>query len=128
MCLNTRQQSLRPAPSAGPNGRVTVFDAAGDSVLKTLSPESCYAICHDSINTVYMSDNFDFGTVGVIDCLNDVVTNRIPVGLRPTALEWNPDQNRMYVLNSFSGSISVLRDSFPEGIGAGAAVPASPSH
>jgi hypothetical protein len=125
MCLNPLQQKIYVPFSYDSAGRLMVIDAATDSVLKDVSPESCYAVCYDSINnTVYMSDNFDFGTVRVINCVNDVVTDWIPVGLRPTALEWNPDQNRMYVLNSWSGSISVLRDSFPPGIGAGTVPPA----
>jgi YVTN family beta-propeller protein len=125
MCLNTLQQKVYVPFSYGATGRLMVIDAATDSVLKDISPESCYAACYDSINnTVYMSDNFDSGTVRVINCVNDLVTARIPVGLKPTALDWNPDQNRMYVINSWSGSIAVIRDSFPTGIGAGTFRPA----
>ena len=120
MCLNTLQQKVYAPFQAGTNGSILVIDAASDSTLKTMAAESSWALCYDSINnTVYVSDGGNFGAVKVIDCVRDVVTTRIPVGLTPRAVAWNPDQNRTYVLNTWSGSISVLKDSFPSGIGGG---------
>jgi YVTN family beta-propeller protein len=127
MCLNTLQQKVYAPFQAGTNGSILIIDAASDSTLKTMAAESSWAVCYDSINNeVYVSDGGNFGAVKVIDCVRDVVTTRIPVGLTPHAIAWNPDQNRTYVINTWSGSISVLRDSFPEGISADAVPAARP--
>jgi YVTN family beta-propeller protein len=127
MCLNSLQQKVYIPFQAGINGSILIIDAASDSLLRTMAAESSWAVCYDSINNkVYVSDGGNFGAVKVIDCVNDLVIARIPVGLTPHAIAWNPVQNRTYVINTWSGSISVLRDSFPEGIGADA-VPSAKS-
>jgi YVTN family beta-propeller protein len=125
MCWNSLQQKVYVPFQAGINGSVLIIDVATDSLLKTMAAESSWALCYDSINnTVYVSDGGNFGAVKAIDCVNDVVNTRIPVGLQPRDIVWNPDQNRAYVVNRLSGSVSVLRDSFPSGIGAGTSEPA----
>jgi hypothetical protein len=49
--------------------------------------------------------------VTVIDGATNEVVTTIGVGTAPIALAWNPAQNRVYVANQVSSSISVLRDS-----------------
>jgi hypothetical protein len=47
----------------------------------------------------------------VIDGATNEVDTTIAVGARPMAFAWNPVQNQVYIANSGSSSISVLRDS-----------------
>jgi YVTN family beta-propeller protein len=59
----------------------------------------------------------DDGTVAVvIGYKTDSVLKLIPVGNGPAALAWNPTHSRMYVSNSGSSSISVIRDTLSPGI------------
>ncbi len=48
--------------------------------------------------------------VTVIDGVGDSVITTIAVGDKPCAFAWNPVQNRIYVANYGSSSISVIRD------------------
>ncbi len=125
MCLSTAQSKLYVPFFWEAIGSMLIIDVATDSLLKTMAAESSWAVCYDSINNkVYVSDGGNFGAVKVIDCVSDLVTTRIPVGLTPHAIAWNPNENRTYVINSWSGSISVLKDSFSSGIGARTVLPA----
>ena len=47
----------------------------------------------------------------IIDCESNTVCATIDVEENPCALAWNPIQNRVYVANYFSSSVSVIRDS-----------------
>ena len=47
----------------------------------------------------------------VLDGASNQVVGTIVVGDKPIAFTWNPVQNRTYVANFSSSSISVLRDS-----------------
>ena len=49
-------------------------------------------------------------SVAVIDGASDIVITTIPTGDEPLAFAWNPMQNRTYVANFSSSSISVIRD------------------
>lgn len=68
-------------------------------------------LCYDSLdNSVICADN-DSGNVVVIDCVTDSVVATARVGFAPRDMVWNPIQNRVYVANLYSSSISVLWDS-----------------
>jgi len=54
--------------------------------------------------------------VTVIDGATNQVLTTISVGSEPIALVWNSIQNRTYVANHYSSSISVIRDSIISGI------------
>jgi DNA-binding beta-propeller fold protein YncE len=49
--------------------------------------------------------------VTVIDGTSDLVVKAIAVGTGPTALTCNTAQNRVYVANQYSNSVSIIRDS-----------------
>ena len=46
----------------------------------------------------------------------DSVLCSIPVGAEPVALAWNPTYSRVYVSNSSSSSITVIRDTITVGV------------
>jgi DNA-binding beta-propeller fold protein YncE len=47
------------------------------------------------------------GNVSVVNS-NDVVTNTIPVGIHPMAVAETPDTKKLYVVNQFDGTVTVL--------------------
>ena len=54
--------------------------------------------------------------VTVIHGATNAIVKAIGVGVSPYAIAWNPVQNRMYVVNSFHGTMTVIRDSMPPGV------------
>jgi YVTN family beta-propeller protein len=59
---------------------------------------------------VYCANNGG-GSVTVIDGASNQVLRTISVGSQPDAFCYNPAENRVYVANYLSSSVSVLRDS-----------------
>ena len=60
--------------------------------------------------------NGESDNVTVIDGATDSVITTITVGGGPSAFAWNPIQNRTYVANYWSNTVSVIRDSIIIGI------------
>jgi YVTN family beta-propeller protein len=97
-----------------------VFHAATDSLSGSLGLGDVTAIQDNGkegpANRLYCTD-YDFGKVAVVRGYKaDSVLIRISVGADPSALAWNPAHSRMYVSNSGSSSISVIRDTFGMGV------------
>ena len=69
------------------------------------------ALMFDSTTDKVYCANTGSDDVTVIDCAVDSIITTIPVGDQPTALACNPFQNRTYVANVSSSSVSVIRDS-----------------
>ena len=63
-----------------------------------ISPDGKYA---------YVS-NFGDGTVSIIDSIAPCVTHTIDVGGHPEASAVGPDGHRLYVVDYFSGTVTVL--------------------
>jgi DNA-binding beta-propeller fold protein YncE len=57
----------------------------------------------------------------------DTVLRSIRTGEGPNALAWNPTHSWVYVSNSDSSSITVVRDTLPVGVGEGALQALSPT-
>jgi YVTN family beta-propeller protein len=96
---------------------VTVIDGATDSVIATVTvggnPRD---LCFNPLNDkVYSASGAEDSTVTVIDGATNGVTTTITVGYGPLDLCHSAVQNRTYVANNGGSSISVLRDSMPEG-------------
>jgi YVTN family beta-propeller protein len=66
-------------------------------------------------------------SVAFIDGKSLHVDTVIPVGTNPSALAWNPVLGRLYVANSGSSSVSVIRDKLAPGIGEGGLSPGASS-
>ena len=100
-------------------GTLTVFDTArnvvtgripvpdGGPQFVAFSPDGARAYV-----SIY-SDDGAVNEVGVLDTATAQFTARIPVGMRPFALDVLPDGSRVYVPNHDSSSISVI-DTAPQ--------------
>jgi YVTN family beta-propeller protein len=102
------------------NSRALVFLAATDSLSGSLGLGEVTVLLDNGkqgpANRLYCTD-YDFGRVAVVSGYKmDSVLCRIPVGSDPSALAWNPTHSRVYVSNSGSSSISVIRDTFGVGV------------
>ena len=62
------------------------------------------------------------GSVTVIDGASDSLVRTMPVGAYPLAVTCNPAQNRVYVANWWTNSVSVIRDSVVVGMGRACAI------
>ena len=63
----------------------------------------------------------DYGGVTVVATIpQDTILRSIRTGEGTNALAWNPTHSWVYVSNSDSGSITVVRDTLPVGVGEGA--------
>jgi YVTN family beta-propeller protein len=69
------------------------------------------AIVYNSLNNKVYCADYGSDRVTVIGGATNEVLDTIRVGHCPADLCHNPQQNRVYVANSMSSSISVLRDS-----------------
>ncbi len=102
---------------------VSVIDGATNAVIATVAVDVgpcplCYNPQNDKVYVANGGWRFTYhdstrtdSTVTVIDGATDEVITTIEVGLSPVALAYNPVQNRVYVANFGSASVSVIRDS-----------------
>jgi hypothetical protein len=103
--------------SGGP--LVLVVDAETDSVLKSITPQCPTGMCYNALNNkVYVCGVLDPdpAIVSIIDCVPDEITGQIPVGRWPQLPLWNPVDNKVYVGNRLSASVSIIRDSIVPGV------------
>ncbi len=100
---------------AGSN-RVAVFDWASRVVVDSfITTGGILAFAYDSIaERLYLLNQNN--SVDVIDCRRDTLIRRIDVGSEPKAIVFAPEWRRMYVANSNSASITVIKDSVRVGI------------
>lgn len=104
------------------NGRgyLRIIRPATDSYYKNLSVGYVNSILDNGkqgpANRIYCVDR-EAARVTVVGAYKmDSVLCRIAVGDYPVALAWNPTHSRVYVSNSGSSSISVIRDTFGVGM------------
>ena len=100
-------------------GYLRIINAATDTFYKSVSVGYVTALLDNGkrgpANRLYCAS--DDGTVAVIaGYKTDSILRRITVGEYPVALAWNPTYSRMYVSNSGSSSISVIRDTLGPGV------------
>jgi YVTN family beta-propeller protein len=112
------------------NDYLRIFDAASDSLRHNLRVGYVTALLDNGkqgpANRLYCTER-DSGTVAVVaGYKTDSVLRHIGTGVRPVALAWNPTHSWIYVSNSGSSSITVIRDTF--GIGVEESQPQAPSH
>jgi len=98
----------------GDGVNLRILDAATYTFYRTLNVGNAYALRDNGrvgpANRLYCTD-YDGARVTVVAAYKtDSILNRIPVGSEPLALAWNPAHSRMYVSNSGSSSITVIRD------------------
>ena len=67
-------------------------------------------------NRLYLTNDNEGRVTVVNGYKTDGVLCRVSVGDRPSSLAWNPAHSRMYVSNSGSSSITVIRDTFGAGV------------
>jgi YVTN family beta-propeller protein len=104
----------------GWNYFLRVIKAATDTLHKAMGVREVTAFVDNGkqgpANRLYCTDP-DNGIVTVImGYKTDSILRRISVGSSPSALAWNPTYSRIYVSNSGSSSISVIRDTFGVGL------------
>ena len=112
------------------NGYLRIFEAASDSLRRSLRVGYVTALLDNGkqgpANRLYCTER-DSGTVAVVaGYKTDSVLRHIGVGVGPVALAWNPLHSWVYVSNSGSSSITVIRDTF--GVGLEESQPQAPSH
>ena len=100
--------------------RLRIIQASTDTWYRNLSVGYVTALLDNGkqgpANRLYCTDR-DSGMVTVVrGYKTDSILCRIAVGDHPIALAWNPTCSRVYVLNSGSSSISVIRDTFGVGV------------
>jgi YVTN family beta-propeller protein len=91
---------------------ITVIDGASNQVITTL-PVAAVALYYNDINNKVYCGGLN---VSILDGASDSVIREIAVGGGPESFCHNVQQNRVYAVSYYSGSISVLRDSMPVGI------------
>jgi YVTN family beta-propeller protein len=90
---------------------VVVIDGASDTVITVIAIDDPCALIYDSdFNKIYCADDWN-DEVAVIDGATDSVITTIAVGNNPCSFTRNPVENRIYVANYNSISVSVIRDS-----------------
>lgn len=100
--------------SAG-NSTVTVIDAANHTALSSLSLPGCVNPRNIAVNapgTRLFVTCTDSNAVAIVR-LDNFGVSLVPVGSRPTAIEVTPDGQMVYVVNSASGSVTVLQEDNP---------------
>jgi YVTN family beta-propeller protein len=98
---------------------VAVIDATADTLASQITSVSMpMSVAHDVLNDkMYVPSGMEPGQVFVLDGPTDSIISSIPaLGHVSCYAIWNPKDGRMYVSNTFSGSISVFRDSLVPGI------------
>ncbi len=101
-------------------GYLRIIRASTDTFYQSLSVGFVTALMDNGkqgpANRLYCTDD-DAGVVTVIRGYKaDSILCRISVGAGPSALAWNPAYSRMYVSNSGSSSITVIRDTVGVGV------------
>jgi YVTN family beta-propeller protein len=98
---------------------VAVVDAEADTLTSVIeSIVNPFAVTHDALNDkMYIASGTEPGRVFIMDGPTDSILDSIPVsGHYPGVAVWNSGDGRVYVHNTYSGSISVFRDSLVPGI------------
>jgi len=94
------------------DGRLLVIDAGSNAVVDSLETGYCQKSFYNYLNhKVYLASWYDDSAVTVIDAATHEVLCTIGVGVGPIDFCHNPVQNRVYVANYMSSSVSVIRDS-----------------
>ena len=114
---------------SGPGG-LQIIRASTDTLCQSLSVGNVTALLDNGkqgpANRLYCTD-YDAGVVTVVRGYKaDSILRRITVGSGPSALAWNPKHSWVYVSNSGSSSITVIRDTF--GVGVVESQPQASSH
>lgn len=112
------------------NQYLRVIQAATDTFCASLYAGYATAVLDNRkqgpANRLYSTD-LRTGRVTVVEGYKlDSVISRITVGQQPVALAWNPLHSRVYVSNSGSSSISVIRDTIGVGVEEGQLQVSSP--
>jgi YVTN family beta-propeller protein len=100
---------------ANAGGTVTVFNAANNTAIATLSLPACTGSRNLAVNppgtrlAVTCEDN---NTLLSINLASLAVTT-VSVGTRPTAVDITPDGQLIYVVNSGSGTVNVQQEDNP---------------
>jgi YVTN family beta-propeller protein len=119
LCYNPLNNKIYCA--AWSSNQVTVIDGGTDSVLLTLqlTRDEPMACCYDAQNNkIYVAGRGDWGMnagVSVIDGASNDTILSIPTDYGSRDLCVNSVQNRVYVANYDSPTISVIRDSITTG-------------
>ncbi|UCG41833.1 MAG: YncE family protein [candidate division WOR-3 bacterium] len=102
---------------------VAVLDGRADTLVREIwdpgGGDFILDLCYDAAdNKVYVACEGE-DLVAVIDGKSDEVLGSIAVGRSPSALVWNPRDNRVYCANYYSSSVTIIRDSMPGGLTGG---------
>lgn len=104
------------------DGKLRILDARADTLCRSLNVPLAEAIIDNgragAANRVYCTNYW--GVAVVATNSQDTVLRSIRTGEGTNALAWNPTHSWVYVSNSDSGSITVVRDTLPVGVGEGA--------
>ncbi len=101
------------------DGRLRIIQASTDTLYRNLDIGYVTALLDNGkrgpANRLYCATH-DGTVVVVAGYKTDSILRRITVGDHPSALAWNPTYSRVYVSNSGSSSITVIRDTLGVGV------------
>jgi YVTN family beta-propeller protein len=105
---------------------VAVVDAEADTLTSVItSIVNPLSATQDVLNDkMYITSGTEPGRVFIMDGPTDSIIDSIPTqGHVACHATWNPADGRVYITNTYSGSVSVFRDSMVPGVQDEAAVP-----
>ena len=136
--VTLRAGSYKVTETEGPSGYTTSYSSGCSGTIDAGQTEECaitneankspqpkplvttirgfsdpLGLAYDSNKHVYVtnyggSSNADTNKVSVIDTSSDKVIDTVSVGKKPLAITYNPNNNHVYVANTFSDTISVI--------------------
>jgi YVTN family beta-propeller protein len=98
---------------------VTVINGSTDQVIATVSVANYfpsdleYNWCNNKIYCCNYDNDYSNNAISIIDGSTDSVIMTLAGGTQPNSIAYNPQQNRVYVANYYSSSISVIGDVIP---------------
>lgn len=97
--------------SIGNMAGVTIYDLVNNKTLTNITGSELTApvAIAQKNNILYVVNKKEQGTVICIDATTfNILTKVIPVGDNPTSITLSPDNEKLYVVNSYSGNINII--------------------
>jgi DNA-binding beta-propeller fold protein YncE len=112
-CFNDREDKAYFAGDL--TSCLLVVNGASDSLIAVIYGQGAIEMCYNRTNNKLYLAQWSRELV-VVDGAGDSVLAEFDLEGRPTALAWNPVQNRVYVADYDAGKVVVFRDSLIPGV------------
>lgn len=90
---------------------ISIYDLVNNKPLTNITGSEITApvAIAQKNNILYVANKKEQGTVVAVDSTTfNILTKVIPVGHNPTSLTLSPDNEKLYVVNSYSGNINII--------------------